>query len=539
MDPFVGQTVGQYVVESLIGRGGMASVYKAYQPSISRYVAIKVLSDNYAKDSTFLRRFEGEAKAVAALEHPHILPVYDFGFHNGLPYMVMRYIDGGTLAELVADNQPLSYAQIVTMVAGVADALDYAHSQGIVHRDIKPSNIMIDQHGEVLLADFGLAKVLTMSEKSRLTRAGTVVGTASYMSPEQAADEPLDGRSDIYSLGIVLFELLTGYIPFDADTVVAIALKQINEPTPSLREINPEIPEAFEQIVFKAMEKWPDDRYQTAAQMRQDLEEALQLTQADVQQNPDVGRPARPGPAAVRPVSDLRQRPEQISPPNPAQQPTSVPDTVPVIQPVPIVKQPWFWGSIITAVITTIAVIGFLFFWLTATSPPPPDSIISPVTAVYPELPDQLGMPVSKFTRSNHSQQDFDGGMMFWWENPAAEMDPIYVIDNTAEAAQGDDWSQYKNTWTPDEPVYPDYCPEAKEPVGPMMGFGRLWCYNAAVKAQMGPALEAEAAGNDSTVEIFTEGVAFSIPAKNELWVLLNDGTWLRFEAGLAEEDSN
>ena len=128
---------------------------------------------------------------------------------------------------------------------------------------------------------------------------------------------------------------------------------------------------------------------------------------------------------------------------------------------------------------------------------------------------------------------------MFWWENPATQMDPIYVIEGSTDAGQGDNWSQYKNSWTPDEPVYPDYCPEAKEPAGPMMGFGRLWCYNAAVKAQMGAPLEAEAGSNDATVELFTEGVAFSIPAKDEIWVLFNNGTWLEFNAELAEEDNN
>jgi serine/threonine protein kinase len=519
MDPFVGQEIGQYKIESMIGKGGMASVYKAYQPSISRYVAIKVLADDYAKDVNFLKRFEGEGRAVAALEHPNILPVYDFGFHSDRPYMVMRYIDSGTLAEMIAEQPDLNYSRIVELVGGVAAALDYAHTQGIVHRDIKPTNIMIDRHGQALLTDFGLAKAITTSEKSRLTQAGTVVGTATYMSPEQAADEPLDGRSDIYSLGVVLFELLTGVPPFDGETMVAIALKHINEPTPSIRAINPEIPEAFEAVVENAMQKWPDERYQTATEFRQSLEAALATVNTDTRLKAIDRKTAAQRLAKANTNSGLRQY----------YGPTS---TQPIVQPSPVdvpwYKQRWLWSSVITAIVTAIAVVALLYFW----SRPglPPDSVLVTIVSVAPGLPEQLGPSTERYPRSNHSYQIFEGGMMFWWENPATPMDPIYVIPGTNQDQQGEDWSQYKNTWTADEPLVPDYCVDTRPVEGPVMGFGRLWCLNQAVKSQLGPPLEAENAGNNATVEIFSEGVAFSIPNKDEIWILFNNGQWQKYD---------
>jgi serine/threonine-protein kinase len=297
----IGLKLGQYEIVAKIGQGGMAQVYKAYQPSIDRHVAVKILAESMAKDDHFLERFKNEARAVAALEHPHILPVYDFGSQDTINYMVMRYVDGGTVADLMHTRPTISYADITRLIGDVANALDYAHTKGIIHRDIKPSNMLIDQHGEVLLADFGLARMIEDSPKSRLTQAGTVVGTATYMAPEQAADEPLDGRSDIYARG-GLFEMLTGRPPFDGDTLVAIALKHVNEPTPSLRAINPDIPAAFEQVVFKSMEKWPDDRYQTGAEMGQALAAALkQITSQQQFVTRSIGATATAGSAQTAP----------------------------------------------------------------------------------------------------------------------------------------------------------------------------------------------------------------------------------------------
>ncbi len=269
-----GQKVGQYLIMEKIGAGSMARVYKAYQPSISRHVAIKILSPEFAAEANFVRRFENEAKAVAALDHPHILPIYDFGSQDDVIYMVMRLVEAGSLADLMKQPQVLANERIVKIISDIASALNYAHSKGIIHRNVNPNNILIDHHDEALLTDFGLAKV-TQRYKARVTETGTIAETVNYMSPERLTDKRIGGQSDIYSLGVVLYELLTGQLPFQAKTPMATAIKHVKDPIPSLREINPNIPVALEQIVFKAMAKWSNQRYRTANEMGQALKMAL------------------------------------------------------------------------------------------------------------------------------------------------------------------------------------------------------------------------------------------------------------------------
>ena len=273
MSELIGKTLGQYQIVEQIGVGGMATIFKAYQPSIDRYVAVKILPSQLAEDENFVKRFAHEAKAIAALEHPHILPVHDFGTEGKLNYMVMRYVEGGTLSNLMGKSIP--HERIVQIVGNVARALDYAHEQGVIHRDIKPSNILIDKHGEVLLTDFGIAKMVEGSSSTQLTAAGSILGTPAYMSPEQAQGQKIDGRSDIYSLGVVLYELLTGRPPYEAETPFAIVLKHINDPLPPPRSVKPDIPEPFERVVLKAMSKDPTQRFETASDMEQALQKAL------------------------------------------------------------------------------------------------------------------------------------------------------------------------------------------------------------------------------------------------------------------------
>jgi serine/threonine protein kinase len=268
----VGQTLGQYRLVERIGRGGMATVYKAYQPSLDRYVAVKVLPTYLAHDPDFAARFRREARAIAKLNHPHILPVHDYGQEGEVSYIVMRYVEGGTLKEIL--GRPLALDRTVDILSQIGDALDYAHQQGIIHRDVKPANVLLDRGKWALLSDFGLAKIAAASVQ--LTRTGVGLGTPAYMSPEQAQGKPVDAQSDIYSLGIMLFEMLTGQVPFDADTPLAVLIKHLTAPLPLPRKMNPDIPEPVERIILKAVAKAPEDRFQRVSEMVEALRQAVE-----------------------------------------------------------------------------------------------------------------------------------------------------------------------------------------------------------------------------------------------------------------------
>ncbi len=272
----VGQSLGQFHLVERLGQGGMADVYKAYQPSLARYVAIKVIHSHLAGDGEFLERFEREAIAVAGLHHPNIVQVFDFVREDDLHYMVMEYIDGPTLeAELQAhrDNEQLyPLADAVSMFQSLASAIDYAHHQNVIHRDLKPANIMFTPARRVVLADFGIARLMSVPS---FTTKNAVLGTPAYMSPEQAQAEPVDKRSDIYSLGVILYELVTGRVPYDSDNPVAILLQLVSESCPAPTSINPHLPLAVEQVVQTAMRADPDARFQSAGEMAQALQQAF------------------------------------------------------------------------------------------------------------------------------------------------------------------------------------------------------------------------------------------------------------------------
>ena len=223
MEDLSGKQLGVYRVVSLQGEGGMAAVFKAYQPAMDRYVALKVLPRHFASNPQFVARFEQEARVLARLQHPHILPVFDFGEADGYTYLVMPLVTGGTLVNLLT-GQPLPLAQVRTLISQVGDALDYAHTQGLIHRDVKPSNVLRDQRGNCLLTDFGLAKILEGAPG--LTTSSGILGTPAYMSPEQGLGQPLSCRTDIYALGVILYEMATGRAPYLADTPMAIVVKE-------------------------------------------------------------------------------------------------------------------------------------------------------------------------------------------------------------------------------------------------------------------------------------------------------------------------
>jgi eukaryotic-like serine/threonine-protein kinase len=253
-----GQMIGPYRLINEIGKGGMAIVWKAYHAAMDRYVAIKMLPYQFAQREEFLARFRQEAKVIAKLEHPHILPVYDYGESEDMPYLVMRLLEAGTLTERIQKGR-LPLSEIDRIFTQLAEALEYAHEKGVIHRDIKPSNAMLDGRGEVFLTDFGIAKIVESAVQ--LTATGTITGTPEYMSPEQAQGLKIDHRTDIYSLGVVLYEMLTGQVPYQAETPIAVILKKIQDPLPPPSVVNPDIPDPLEPVLLKALTKDPVDRF--------------------------------------------------------------------------------------------------------------------------------------------------------------------------------------------------------------------------------------------------------------------------------------
>jgi serine/threonine-protein kinase len=260
---------GRYELNHLIARGGMAEVYRAHDRLLDRPVALKVLFPELSIDRSFVERFRREAQAAANLSHPNIVPVFDWGEDSGTYFIVMEFVDGRPLSSILKTAGPLAADRTAEIAAPVAAALGYAHKHGVVHRDVKPGNVLITDDGQVKVTDFGIARAVNTEES--LTQTGAVMGTATYFSPEQAEGMGVDARTDIYSLGVVLFEMVTGRPPFLGDTPVAVASKHVRDHPPLPRELNPSIPPTFEAIILKAMDKNPDNRYATSEELRADL----------------------------------------------------------------------------------------------------------------------------------------------------------------------------------------------------------------------------------------------------------------------------
>ncbi|SEN77500.1 protein kinase domain-containing protein [Lihuaxuella thermophila] len=288
---------GRYQIIQHVGGGGMAKVYKAKDTILDRFVAIKVMNEILSHDRDFVRRFIQEAQATAKLSHPNIMNVYDAGREGQTYFMVMEYVDGPTLKKWIRSRGALSPKEAISIAMQICDGLAHAHANGIVHRDIKPQNIMSAPDGRIKVTDFGISRILRSS--STLTKTGTVMGSVHYFSPEQARGSDIGFPSDLYSLGVVLFEMVTGRVPFDGEENINVALKHVQEPVPDPRSFNPDLPDECCRVIFKALEKDPGRRYQSAEEMKRALQQAMSSirkstihTHADVQLSKKADHPA-------------------------------------------------------------------------------------------------------------------------------------------------------------------------------------------------------------------------------------------------------
>jgi serine/threonine-protein kinase len=404
----------------VIGKGGMATVCRAHQPSMNRDVAIKIIAPDLASDPEFLARFEREAKIVANLQHPHILPVYDFGHDNGMTYLVMRLMLGGSLAQELHGG-PIPVERVIELTRQIGSALDYAHLRGIVHRDLKPTNILLDETGNACLTDFGIAKMISGGPTTGLTATGQVMGTPTYMAPEQWRAEPVDARTDVYAFGVILYQMLLGQVPFAAETPHGLMYQHLDKRPPAPRSIKPDLPAGIEPVITKALAKHREDRYASAGELAHDLERALLaprrlpeqtdlearqvgtyvteidtsdqgaydaiiedelLAQAPIEENPDL-QPTVPPPTAPHPpryapppAGPTFQAPPVYSPPPAypppvqqaplyAPQPDHVPTPYPYEAPGAALNR-WLWvlgvgiAGIVVLVVAVVLVIGVL-----------------------------------------------------------------------------------------------------------------------------------------------------------------------------------
>jgi eukaryotic-like serine/threonine-protein kinase len=305
----VGEVIaGRYELQELLGTGGMSSVYRAHDTLLERDVALKILHEHHHEDEEYVERFRREARAVAQLSHPNIVTVIDRGEADGRQFIVFEYVEGRTLKDVV-DAGPLDVAEALGVTIAIARGLGFAHEHGIVHRDVKPQNVILDGEGEVKVTDFGIARSLDVEG---VTESGTVLGTSNYIAPEQASGQPVDLRTDVYSLGVVLFELLTGEAPFTGESFVAVAMQHVNEPAPSVLDRRRDVPTRVALAVDRALEKDPADRFESMAEFAGELEACLAALGGGATESPTLVGPALRPPRRRRPPARRPRMPAAL-----------------------------------------------------------------------------------------------------------------------------------------------------------------------------------------------------------------------------------
>ncbi len=565
----IGHRLGQYDIIEELGRGGMAVVYRAYQSSLNRHVAVKVLPSHLGLDQEFVERFQREARASAQLRHPNIVVIHDVGHDQSLYYIVMELLEGRTLKEIIEQEGALPVERASRIVGQVAEALDYAHERGLVHRDVKPANIFVGEDGHTTLTDFGIAKAA--SEAQQLTRTGILMGTPDYMSPEQAEGGEVDYRTDLYALGVVLYQMLAGQVPFRGTTPHAILHAVIYEPPTALRQMRPSLSTAIETMVMKAIAKRPEWRYQSGAE----LAESLRKASTSKAQRLVISTQPPPADRGTPPVA--RRMPDEHS-----RQQEQAPSRKPIV---------WILAAlavVLCGLVIGLAVVIFGDGGAGKTPLPPTTAVaiadetavpgstsVSPEATVAPAEPasatvaadaqepptdtpeqptltpeaptdtaepptetptatatptatptpcaflpqgafaalwqtyrDELGCPQYQDPKLiQDAEQPFDNGHMFWRQ----DNDRVYVVHE--QGALSGSWQTFVDIWSEGDPEYSCSASPPPGKIQPKRGFGAAWCNLGGESAAIGWGLQEEAGFGpgygDPLVQQFENGFIF------------------------------
>jgi serine/threonine protein kinase len=394
-DALIGTTLGKYDIVRRLGKGGMATVYLGRQTSIGRTVAIKVMPQHFMHDDTFMQRFEREVRVIAELQHPRVLPVFDYGQIEGRPYIVMAYMAGGTLADRIEEG-PMTLDEIARLVEQIAEGLDHAHRKGVIHRDFKPSNVLLDEHGNVYLADFGIAKISEVTVN--LTGTG-VVGTPTYMAPEMAREGAVTPAVDIYALGVTLYQMLTGRVPYEGQTPLSVMMAHATRPIPNVRAARPDLPEGITAVVERALAKTPEARYATAGELAEALKQAIagQTWAPSIAGDQGVATAVHMPPGQQTLPEEAWVTPRPSTPRPPTAEPRTRTPTPP-----PPKKKGRRWG-LIAAIVGVVVVVGCviggaalggwaLLSGSTPTPLPPPTDVPPTVAPTNPPPTEALGV---------------------------------------------------------------------------------------------------------------------------------------------------